>query len=156
LFSRLFEKEKERIAHHLKEALLIEHVGSTAIPGLGGKGIIDIAIGVQQDKMQHICTALQQLGYEFRQAYSTQDRLYFIIYLPDPEEGERRYHIHLTYPESHDWKDLIHFRDYLRAHSEEALEYASLKEKAAAIANQNGDLYRKLKEPIFEKIRHKK
>ena len=39
IFPELFQKEKERISPNLKEALAIEHVGSTAVPGLGGKGI---------------------------------------------------------------------------------------------------------------------
>ncbi len=93
----------------------IEHVGSTAVPGLGGKGIIDIAIGVEKECMEDIKNKLQELGYEFRPSFSTPDRFYFIIYLPDPEEDRRRYHIHLTYLESKEWKELIGFRDYLRA-----------------------------------------
>lgn len=152
-FPKLFEKEKQRILSHIKD-ILIEHVGSTAIPHLGGKGIIDIAIAVDQKKFDSISKQLQELGYEFRVKGSTSDRLYFRADLPDPEEGERRYHIHLTYPESKDWKDLILFRDYLRNHPEEAAHYAELKQKAAQEANGDGEKYRKFKESIFKKILH--
>lgn len=152
IFPELFRKEKERIAPHLKQALTIEHVGSTAVPGLGGKGIIDIAIAVKKEKMEAASEQLQALGYEFRPAFSTPDRLYFILDLPDQEEDKRRYHMHLTYPESSDWKGLIHFRDYLRTHPEAVQEYAELKKQAALEANQKGELYRKIKEPIFKKI----
>lgn len=152
IFPDLFNKEKARIAPHLHSSLSIEHVGSTAVPGLGGKGIIDIAIAVDKSDMEEVKSKLQGLGYEFRPSFSTLDRFYFIIYLPDPEEGSRRYHVHLTYPSSQDWKQLIGFRDYLRAHLEAAEEYANIKKQAAKMANEDGEQYRKMKEPIFQKI----
>ena len=152
IFPELFNKEKDRIEPHLKKALAIEHIGSTAVCNLGGKGIIDIAIAVNKEDMETTSQQLQSLGYEFRPTFSTPDRFYFIIYLPDPEEGNRRYHVHLTYPESSDWKGFISFRDYLRAHPEEVQEYAEMKKRAALEANQEGDLYRKIKKPIFQKI----
>jgi 3-dehydroquinate dehydratase/shikimate dehydrogenase len=151
-FPQLFEQERSRIAPHLKNCIAIEHVGSTAVPGLGGKGIIDIAIAVKKDDMNSATKQLQDLGYEFRPPFSTPDRHYFIAYLPDPEEKTRRYHIHLTYRESTEWKDLIHFRDYLRNHPEALQEYAELKKQAATKANHDGEHYRKLKDPFFKKI----
>jgi len=153
IFPKLFEKEKQRILAHAKTALAIEHIGSTAVPGLGGKGIIDIAIAVSKANMDSTSKQLQDLGYEYRPTFSTLDRFYFISYLPDPEEETRRYHIHLTYPENSDWKEFIGFRDYLKHHPEELEEYAELKKQAALEANHEGDRYRKIKEPIFEKIR---
>lgn len=155
IFPELFEKEKARILSHINEPLAIEHVGSTAVPNLGGKGIIDIAIATTKYELDSVSDQLQRLGYEFRPTFSTPDRLYFIIFLPDPEEKTRRYHIHLTYPENSEWKNFIDFRDYLRGHPEALQEYAELKEKAALEADQNGKEYRKLKEPIFKKIHTK-
>ncbi len=152
IFPDLFLKEKQRIAPHLKAALAIEHVGSTSIPNLGGKGIIDIAIAVRKQDLNSTSKQLQDLGYEFRPKFSTSDRLYFIIYLPDPEEETRRYHIHLTYLESKEWKELIGFRDYLKNHPQEVQTYSELKKEAAHLANQNGETYRKIKEPFFKKI----
>ena len=136
IFPELFNKEKDRIAPHLKKALAIEHIGSTAVCNLGGKGIIDIAIAVNKEDMDATSQQLQRLGYEFRPTFSTPDRFYFIIHLPDSEEGNRRYHVHLTYPESSDWKGFISFRDYLRTHPEEVQEYAEMKKQAAREANQ--------------------
>jgi GrpB-like predicted nucleotidyltransferase (UPF0157 family) len=155
IFPELFDKEKRRLASHLKKVLEIEHVGSTAVPNLGGKGIIDIAIAVHKTDMESTSEQLQSLGYEFRPSFSTSERFYFIIYLPDPEEETRRYHIHLTYPESAEWKEFLLFRDYLKTHPQELEEYADLKRQAALEAHEEGKLYRKLKEPIFKKIREK-
>ena len=151
-FPLIFSKEKERITSFLPKGSYVEHVGSTSVPGLGGKGIIDIAISVDKSEMDRSKTLLQELGYEFRPSFSTQDRFYFVIYLPDSEEDFRRYHIHLTYKFSKEWKTLVAFRDYLIAHPKAMEEYAQTKKQAAMIANEDGDTYRKLKEPIIQKI----
>ena len=150
-FPELFGREKERIASLVSGALSIEHVGSTAVPELGGKGIIDIAIAAHRQDWEWVKQQLKNLGYEFRETGSTEDRWFVRVDLPDPEEGLRRYHVHLTYPESVDWKGLIGFRDYLRVHPEEAQQYAAMKEKAATEANNDGKIYRALKEPMFKK-----
>ena len=152
IFPDLFNKESFRIASHLKSVLKIEHVGSTAVCNLGGKGIIDIAIAVRKEDMEKTSKELQDLGYEFRPSFSTEERFYFVIDLPDEIEGKRRYHIHLTHLESEDWKGLISFRDYLRSHPKELEEYAELKKQAALEAKEEGSVYRKLKEPFFQKI----
>lgn len=151
LFPKLFQKEKERIGSYIKEAI-IEHVGSTAVPGLGGKGIIDIAIAVERTKIDSGSKELQDLGYEYKPVGSTPERLYFRIDLPDSEEGIRRYHVHLTFPESKEWKELIAFRDYLRTHPEDAKLYGELKKQAAEGVNEDGEKYRALKQPLFDKI----
>ncbi len=152
IFPELFLREKERISSRVKTALAIEHIGSTSVPNLGGKGIIDIAIAVRRQDMDSVSQQLQSLGYEFRPTFSTPDRFYFIIYLPDPEERERRYHLHLTYPENREWGQFIGFRDYLRNHPDEVDEYAAMKRQAADEANHEGERYRKIKEPMFKKI----
>lgn len=151
-FPQLFEKERVKIAAAVKNNCVIEHIGSTAVDGLGGKGIIDIAIAVNKSEMETVSKQLQELGYELRLAWSTPDRLFLRADLEDEQEGVRRYHIHLTYRASSDWKGLIGFRDYLREHPQEALEYAELKKKAAGEVNEEGSKYRKLKEPLIESI----
>ena len=150
-FPQLFEKEKLRISS-IRKDMIIEHVGSTAVPNLGGKGIIDIAIGVNIEQMDFVAKGLQALGYEFRAIWDTPDRRYFKMDLPDLEEGTRKYHIHVMDPESIEFKEMIFFRDYLRDHPDEAKTYGDLKRKAAEEIEENGEKYRKLKEPIFKKI----
>ncbi|HEX4839091.1 MAG TPA: GNAT family N-acetyltransferase [Rhabdochlamydiaceae bacterium] len=115
--------------------------------------MIDIAIATEKDNLNEVSEQLQSLGYEFRPTFSTPDRLYFIIYLPDPEEEIRRYHVHLTYPENTEWKEFLTFRDYLREHPEALQEYAKMKQQAAQEANHEGERYRKLKNPMFEKVK---
>lgn len=152
IFPKLFNNERKRITNSTEVTSEIEHIGSTAVPGLGGKGIIDIVIAVDKGSLETMSKQLQNLGYEFKPNFSTSERLYFIIYLPDPEEESRRYHVHLTYHESNEWKDFIRFRDYLRNHPEEAQIYADMKRQAAIEANHDGEKYRKLKAPIFQRL----
>ncbi len=151
IFPKIFQKEKLRIASHVDTSLIIEHIGSTAVPGLGGKGIIDIGIAVDRKQIESVSKQLQALGYEFRPNFSTLDRLYFITFLPDSEEELRRYHIHLTYVENEEWKNFIIFRDFLINFPEALEEYAEIKRKAALEANHDGEKYRKFKESIFKK-----
>lgn len=152
LFPVLFEQEKQRLKLHLDEAAIIEHIGSTAVPGLGGKGIIDIAVAVDRHLFDETTRILQDLGYEFRPAFSTESRFYFVIFLDDQEEKKRRYHLHVTTQESSEFQEFIKFRDCLRKNPEMLLEYSTVKEKAASICGQEGELYRKIKEPIFRKF----
>jgi GrpB-like predicted nucleotidyltransferase (UPF0157 family) len=151
-FPELFVKEKQRIISHIRKSMVIEHIGSTAVPNLGGKGIIDIAIAVDKNEMNSVSEQLQKLGYEFRPMHGSLVSIFLRADLPDPQEGIRRYHIHLTYPQSKDWEDFIDFRDYLRTHPDEAPSYAELKKKAAEEVNEDGAKYRAIKEPIFRKI----
>ncbi len=152
IFPKLFEAEKKRIEAILGTNAQIEHIGSTAVPGLGGKNIIDIGIAVKKEEQQIASKLLQDLGYEFRPSFSTPDRLYFIFDLPDPEEEIRRYHIHLTYPENPEWCAFISFRDYLRKHPDALSEYADVKRRAAQEAGDEGSQYRKLKAPIIRQL----
>ena len=148
LFPQLFEKEKDRLLSLLPHGTIIEHVGSTAVPGLGGKGIIDIAIGTNEN----IIEPLESLGYEFRKAWSTPNRLYFRQDLPDAEQGIRRYHLHVMAETSKDWKEMLFFRDYLKSNPQEAQKYAEIKKMAAEEVNEDGAKYRELKDPFCQKV----
>lgn len=151
-FPQLFLIEKERIASYLEVACEIEHVGSTAVPGLGGKGIIDIAIGVTKETMAKAEQALEELGYNFKPNASTEDRSVFVLDLPSLSGTSHRYHLHLTYPESSDWIGFLQFRDHLRNHPDALEEYANKKREAALKAEGNGKVYRNLKDPLIKKL----
>ena len=152
LFINLFESEKRRVQGEIKEKIKIEHVGSTAIVGLAGKGIIDITIACSRKDMKVVSKELQKIGYEFRPTASTPERFFHRIDLPDTLEQLRRYHVHLTYFDSLDWQEHIKFRDYLRDHKEEREKYAELKKVAAELVNEDGEKYRKMKAPMIQEI----
>ncbi|SRR5258708_3475618 len=152
IFEQLFIAEQKRIQKAVKEPIVIEHIGSTAILGLAGKGIIDIAVGGNKEDMQTISQELQKIEYEFRPGPSTEERLFHRIDLPDSLGKLRRYHVHLTYLNSRDWQEMIAFRNYLRSNKEARERYANLKQYAANTVNEDGVQYRKLKEPMIQEI----
>lgn len=152
LFRDLFSAEKERLQTRITVALYVDHFGSTAVPGLGGKGIIDIYVIVPKGEVSNAANQLEDMGYEFRPNSGTEDRLFFLANLPDPLEGERRYHVHLTHPDNLDYKKDIVFRDYLREHPEAAEIYAQVKKKAAQNAGGSKEKYMNYKRGIISEI----
>lgn len=159
-FPELFEKEKLRLQNTLGKKVSIEHIGSTAVFGLGGKGVIDISVAVSKNKWVETSEKLKILGYKYKKKDEEQEsqRFFFMANLPDDELGTRIYHIHLTYSESDELKREIGFRDYLRKNSRAAKEYAILKKMAVEKAhkfntkNEMRDVYGKMKEAFIQKI----
>lgn len=120
---RMFEEERARIVAALYEiSAQVEHMGSTSVPGLAAKPIIDIMVIVENehDAIRAI-TPLVLLDYECRGEMEIPGRLYFRRGMP------RSHQIHL-YPSGHvEIERHLLFRDYLRTHSDTAQEYAKLK-----------------------------
>ena len=105
----------------------MEHIGSTAVPGLSAKPVIDILIvvrSVQQARAVAV-PALEDLGYAFWSDNPRRDRLFFVKGLP-PDAPYRTHHLHMAEPGS-DVSDILLFRDYLRSHPKEASRYATIK-----------------------------
>lgn len=152
IFPDLFKKEKNRIKKIVGNNDRIEHVGSTSVAGLGGKGIIDIYIATKKNQRKVLSERLQGLGYEYLPSADSGERLFHKASLPDPLEEVRVYHVHVTFPESQEWIKAIKLRDYLRSHAEEAHKYAQAKELAAAKANENRETYLAIKSPILEEV----
>jgi GrpB-like predicted nucleotidyltransferase (UPF0157 family) len=127
-WARLFEEE----ARVLQAALgglvgAIEHVGSTAVPGLAAKPIIDVMGGLRRIEDVAACVpVLEGLGYEYKGEYGIPGRHFFVKGAP------RTHHLHLVRVGSAFWEDHLLFRDYLRRHPEEAAAYARLKHDLAA------------------------
>ena len=123
----LFDRERARIERALGSwAEGIEHVGSTAVPGLAAKPIIDIMVGVGSLRdAEHYIKPLEQLCYECRGEAGIPGRLFF-------RKGDpRSHHLHVTESGSEFWERHLFFRNYLRAHPETTREYARLKHHLA-------------------------
>ncbi len=152
-YPKMFRLEKARIKRFFPYAD-IEHIGSTAVPNLGGKGIIDIAISVPKNKASRTSLVLQQAGYEFRSKGGDKERKFFQRSIKQ-NGRERRIHVHLTDSNSKSWKKAIALRDYLRKHAEAAIEYAKIKKEAAAHAKGSGKRYMKHKKEFLRKLNMK-
>ena len=109
------------------ELIDIHHIGSTAVPGLKAKPIIDM-LPVVKDiaRINAYNEAMRQLGYEPRGEFGLEGRRYF------PKGGDNRtHHVHIYQAGHPAIERHLAFRDYLRAHPEVANEYGDLKEKLA-------------------------
>ncbi|MBM3197794.1 MAG: GrpB family protein [Chlamydiae bacterium] len=150
IFPTLFALEKERLASLLPYAE-VAHVGSSAVPGLGGKGMIDIAIQVPEKAILSALDTLKSLSYiEKAGVFSS----HFFLYqdLPDPIQNIRRYHVHLL-PEGHsEWLRFLRFRDFLRAHPDACRQYEEIKKEGVVQAEGNGVIYREHKARWLQEI----
>lgn len=109
---------------------VIEHVGSTAVPGLGGKPVIDVMVGLPAlVEVEGRIPALEAAGYEYVQEYEKRfpERRYF----RKPRLGPRAFQVHCVVKGSDFWIRHLAFRDYLRVHPESAAAYHNLKRDLA-------------------------
>jgi GrpB-like predicted nucleotidyltransferase (UPF0157 family) len=150
-YRAFFTSEKKKIAKALDSTARIEHVGSTAISDLGGKGILDVVVGVSKSKLAEAKKKLEKAGYEFREKASYPERLFFRIDYPY-KNRKRRIHIHLTKFNGQDWKEIIGFRDYLLKHPDAVEQYVKIKKEGVKKALGDGEKYRKHKERFIQNI----
>ncbi|MCE9523152.1 MAG: GrpB family protein [Alphaproteobacteria bacterium] len=110
----------------------VHHVGSTAIPGIKAKPIVDLAPTVTSlDELDARAGEVTELGYEWRGEYGIKGRRY--CPLTDTRSGKRLIHVHFFATDAPEIVRYLAFRDYLRAHGEEARAYETQKLAAAAL-----------------------
>lgn len=122
-----FEKERQRLENALGEQVVdIQHIGSTSVPGLVAKPIIDISIGVRKlSDVPKLKKIFSRLGYGFYKKFSRQ-----ALFAKGPEE-RRTHYVHVMRYKGAKWTTDILFRNFLRAHPQRANQYALLKKKLA-------------------------
>jgi GrpB-like predicted nucleotidyltransferase (UPF0157 family) len=142
-----FEAEAERIERACAGLVIrLEHVGSTSVPGLSAKPIIDILAGrPPQAKVAPYVAALKQAGYEHKGPYGIPGREYFRRGTP------RSHHVHLVSWSSTLWHEHLLFRDHLRAHPDVARAYEALKRDLAGSAMERSD-YTDAKGPFIRSV----
>jgi GrpB-like predicted nucleotidyltransferase (UPF0157 family) len=139
-----FAAERERIAGALGDAaLVIEHVGSTSVPGLDAKPIIDVLVAVRDPGDPAVETALVGAGYVLR--------------VDEPEHRmfrtpERDVHVHLWIAGSDEVTRHLEFRDRLRASEADRRAYSALKHELAAREWEDINDYAAAKGPLIEAI----
>lgn len=155
----MYEAEKARILEAAGHWLVdIHHVGSTSVPGLAAKPIIDIMPGIRSlADTPRIIEPMAHLGYEYIPAYEDQlpERRYFRK-PPGPESVNRRqFHVHVVETTSDFWRRHLAFRDYLRANPEASAEYAALKRRLAAEFGSDREGYTNAKTVFIRGIEEK-
>ena len=131
-------------------ALSIEHVGSTSVPGLAAKPIIDIDVVIEDEsKLQAVIGALAKIGYQYegnlgipgREAFGYEGKTHLM-----------EHHLYVCPKNSPELRRHLSFRDYLRGHPEAVKEYSRIKEEAARLFPHDIDGYINHKGTLIEKI----
>lgn len=123
----LFLAEMQRIEQALSFQATIEHIGSTSVPGLVAKPVVDIMLGlVPGDPWEDAREQLGSAGYEDLGEAGVPGRVYF------RRRAERSFNVHVTLRGGSIWDANLALRDYLRLNPEARLEYAEVKRRAIA------------------------
>lgn len=128
----LFARERDHLLSCLPENLIvrIEHFGSTAVPGLAAKPVIDMLVEVLNlaQARRKIVPILEAQGYDYfwRPSFGDIRSPYYAWFIKRDESGRRTHHLHMIEKHFAQWDGLL-FRDYLIAHPEVAREYEILK-----------------------------
>jgi GrpB-like predicted nucleotidyltransferase (UPF0157 family) len=149
----IFQKEKECLIEALGSShiLQIDHIGSTAVPGLAAKPTIDILIQIDSDcELDRLTKKLQTIEYQcIPKPENPPPGLMFAKgYTPEGFRGQA-FHIHVRY--GGDWHE-IHFRDYLRKSPETLKAYAKLKRHLANSYRNNRDGYTEAKTDFIQEV----
>src|SRR5881227_777859 len=138
-----FEEERQVLEETLGNSVTggIHHVGSTAVPGLDAKPVIDILVGVDDlESSRAYIEPLAQVGYMYS-PYRRDEMLWFCK--PDP--AHRTHHLHLVPTGSPRFEAELAFRDYLREHPDVGAQYAALKRQLATRFEHDRDAYAQAK-----------
>jgi GrpB-like predicted nucleotidyltransferase (UPF0157 family) len=125
----------------------IHHVGSTAVPGLDAKPVIDILVGVEDlPSSRASFEPLAQLGYQYA-PYREGEMHWFC----KPSPTRRTHHLHLMATGSERYRDELAFRDLLRARPDVAAEYVAIKRGLAARHEHDREAYTQGKQAFIAK-----
>ena len=140
LWRDAFEFESKHVAAALGENVsAIHHIGSTAIPDICAKPVIDLLVEVRDiEEVDQRSSAMESLGYEVMGEYGIPGRRYF---RKDNREGIRTNHIHAFESGSSEAERHLAFRDYMIAHPTDAKSYGELKRKLAEEHPEDMDAY---------------
>jgi GrpB-like predicted nucleotidyltransferase (UPF0157 family) len=140
-------------------ALRIDHIGSTAVPGLGAKDVIDIQVTVRE-LSPAITRRLVAAGYQYWEAITSDHvphgedadpRLWVKLLFSQPP-GQRRTNLHVRVVGNPNQRYPLLFRDYLRAHPNSARSIETIKRQLAKHHPDDLDAYYEVKDPVYDLI----
>lgn len=149
-WAKEFELEKKRLQKILgKTALDIQHVGSTSIPGLIAKPILDIAVAVENvSELRRLIGVLEKAGYDVKDSINELGEILARKGTPDM----RTHYIHIEVINGLFWNNHILFRDYLISHPEYIKKYENLKKEMLERYKNERKLYTAAKNDFIESV----
>jgi GrpB-like predicted nucleotidyltransferase (UPF0157 family) len=155
-WSLTYEEERRRILAIAGCRILgVEHIGSTAVVGLGAKPIVDIMVGINGlSDANKLLPLLRKIGYESVTRQQDDSGGYYCLDKVVHGEGKwlQNFHLHLMKFRSVTWQRHILFRDFLRDHSETAQRYDELKRRLAAEFGVDRENYTKAKTEFIASV----
>jgi GrpB-like predicted nucleotidyltransferase (UPF0157 family) len=145
-----FKAEKTLVEQTLGDLITggVHHVGSTSVPGLKAKPIIDIMVGIDDlEKSKKCIPPLEKIEYCY---YPYRPEIMHWFCKPSP--SKREFHLYLMETTHPQWKAILEFRDYLIVHPEIAEEYTILKQKLAAQHKSDREAYTEAKTEFVNRI----
>jgi GrpB-like predicted nucleotidyltransferase (UPF0157 family)/ABC-type nitrate/sulfonate/bicarbonate transport system ATPase subunit len=144
----VYERLRSRLVNALGELVLrVEHVGSTAVPGLAAKPIVDLYGVVEAEALPQAIARLEQIGYVKEGQLGVPGRVGFAW-----PAGESRHHLYLCAPDHLGLDELLRFRDHLRSHPADAAAYGELKRSLAQEHRNDREAYARAKTAFIEGI----
>jgi GrpB-like predicted nucleotidyltransferase (UPF0157 family) len=145
-WAELYEQEAARLRPIFDGSLVgLEHIGSTAVPGLRAKPIVDVLVGLRELELtDEQIAAMGELGYLFLGEHGLPGRLFF-------RKNPRTHHVHVVEHRGEHWERQLTFRDTLRADEEERKRYDAFKRRLAAEGHPR-EVYTELKTPFIREV----
>ena len=142
----LFEEERAQLAGVFDgKAVGIEHIGSTSVPDLCAKPIVDVLIGLRELELtDEQIAAMERLGYAYLGEHGLPGRLFF-------RKDPRTHHVHVVEHGREHWERQLVFRDTLRRDPEERQRYDEFKRRLAAEGHPR-EAYTELKTPFIREV----
>jgi GrpB-like predicted nucleotidyltransferase (UPF0157 family) len=145
-WAELFERERAVLAPIFDaQAVGIEHIGSTSVPDLCAKPIVDVLVGLRELALSdEQIRAMERLGYEYLGEHGLPGRLFF-------RKEPRTHHVHVVEYGGEHWERQLTFRDTLRSDAEERRRYDEFKRRLAAEGHPR-ETYTELKTPFIREV----
>lgn len=153
VWAQSFRSHKATIEALLGERLVapLEHIGSTSVPGMPAKPIIDmLAVVEDYEAFTPAVPGLESIGWLHAPEPNDEGLRKWSLCFPSVEH--RTHHLHVVEYASSGWRDWLLFRDFLSTHVEEAERYAALKRTLAATDDRDRARYRAAKAPLIGKL----
>jgi GrpB-like predicted nucleotidyltransferase (UPF0157 family) len=142
----LYEQERDRLSGVFDgRVVAIEHIGSTSVPELCAKPIVDVLVGLRELELtDDQIAAMERLGYDYLGEHGLPGRLFF-------RKDPRTLHVHVVQYGGEHWERQIVFRDTLRSDPEERRRYDEFKRRLAAEGHPR-EAYTELKTPFIREV----
>jgi len=142
--TRIYKRELRRLRKAMGNTVPIDHVGSTALPNMYGKNIIDILVGAKnENELEKLTLKIKELG--FFPGSNSKGLVYRFFASTEAETKSGDVHIHLVIIDSDRYRDFLTLRNYLLMNKEERKNYSNLKKKLISDGFSVREDYKRIK-----------